>query len=258
MIAEVVAEQRMPPWYASRRHQFSNERGLSAAERRQIAAWVQGGMPEGDPPQAPPATDVSSTSKWEIGEPDLVTRRSKRTRLPARRRSSTIAYVVLALCLYGRHLDHRRRDSARQSPHRAPLQHGALHAGQEVFGREFHHRPRAGRHAADRRRGDGLADSKRLGRRVADSLHDHRETRKEPHVGRFQVPERVVHKEIQALAGDNVEFCHPPGSSAHPIVSSRTLPGDASGIGMFSHMHLRGKDMTFIAHTPRRRTAKRC
>src|SRR6185295_10015492 len=36
MIAEVVADRRMPPWYASRQHKFANERGLSTAERETI------------------------------------------------------------------------------------------------------------------------------------------------------------------------------------------------------------------------------
>src|SRR5262249_50689783 len=43
MIAEVVTDQRMPPWYGGRRHHFSNERGLSSAERRLFSAWVRGG-----------------------------------------------------------------------------------------------------------------------------------------------------------------------------------------------------------------------
>jgi len=66
----------------------------------------------------------------------------------------------------------------------------------------------------------------------------------------FKFPRSIVHKEIRHLQVSTSKIAIPPGASAHPIVSSRTLPGDASGIGMFSHMHLRGKDMTFISHTP--------
>jgi hypothetical protein len=34
------------------------------------------------------------------------------------------------------------------------------------------------------------------------------------------------------------------------VSATRVLEHDAVGVGLFSHMHLRGKDMTFTAHTP--------
>ena len=72
MIGEVVAEERMPPWYGSEQHgHFTNQRGMSIAERQLIADWIQGGCREGDPAKAPPAR-VFDTAEWKIGEPDLV------------------------------------------------------------------------------------------------------------------------------------------------------------------------------------------
>src|SRR5262249_8643083 len=48
MIAEVVADQRMPPWYASPEHgSFTNRRGLTAEERDTILQWVRAGRPKG-------------------------------------------------------------------------------------------------------------------------------------------------------------------------------------------------------------------
>jgi hypothetical protein len=66
----------------------------------------------------------------------------------------------------------------------------------------------------------------------------------------FKFPRGVVHKELKHLQVTTSDFAIPPGAAAHPVVSSRKLSADASGIGMFSHMHLRGKDMVFIAHRP--------
>ncbi|MGE5195320.1 MAG: hypothetical protein ACM3U2_22735 [Deltaproteobacteria bacterium] len=66
----------------------------------------------------------------------------------------------------------------------------------------------------------------------------------------FKFPKGIVHKELKHLQVTTSDFVIPPGAPAHPVVSSRTLPADASGIGIFSHMHLRGKDMAFIAHSP--------
>jgi peroxiredoxin len=49
MIAEVVREQRMPPWHADPKFgHFANEDTLSQDEKDLIYAWVDAGCPEGD------------------------------------------------------------------------------------------------------------------------------------------------------------------------------------------------------------------
>src|SRR5205823_371217 len=55
---------------------------LSAHARREIAAWVRGGMLEGDRALAPPARTFHDT-KWEVGEPDLVLTAVETHDLPA-------------------------------------------------------------------------------------------------------------------------------------------------------------------------------
>jgi len=55
MIAEVVAESRMPPWHADPAHgEFANDRRLADEEKEQIFAWVRRGAPQGDPDDLPP------------------------------------------------------------------------------------------------------------------------------------------------------------------------------------------------------------
>jgi peroxiredoxin/mono/diheme cytochrome c family protein len=55
MIAEVVQEQRMPPWHANPAYgHFANENRLSDEERQLIEQWVANGCPEGDPADLPP------------------------------------------------------------------------------------------------------------------------------------------------------------------------------------------------------------
>jgi mono/diheme cytochrome c family protein len=50
MIAEVVKEQRMPPWHADPAHgEFKNARRLSEDERALIDTWVANGCPQGSP-----------------------------------------------------------------------------------------------------------------------------------------------------------------------------------------------------------------
>jgi hypothetical protein len=58
-IKEQVLNRQMPPWGAVKGFaDFRNDRGLSQEEISLIAAWVEGGAPEGDPslvPELPPA-----------------------------------------------------------------------------------------------------------------------------------------------------------------------------------------------------------
>ena len=72
MIAEVVSNETMPPWYAAGSHgQFQNDSSLTDEQRRALLAWVAAGGPAGNlsqAPEPPPAPD----SEWRIGKPDMV------------------------------------------------------------------------------------------------------------------------------------------------------------------------------------------
>ena len=49
MIAEVVQDERMPPWHASGGHgHFANDRSLSDDEKSVLSAWADAGAPAGD------------------------------------------------------------------------------------------------------------------------------------------------------------------------------------------------------------------
>jgi hypothetical protein len=57
--------------------EFTNDRGLSVAERETIIAWVDQGAPEGDASQAPPARAFNDALIWRLQDqmgapPDLV------------------------------------------------------------------------------------------------------------------------------------------------------------------------------------------
>lgn len=70
-IREVVQEERMPPWFANPAYgHFANDARLSDEEKRSLAAWVEGGCPEGDPAQLPEPRQF--TDGWQIPEPDQV------------------------------------------------------------------------------------------------------------------------------------------------------------------------------------------
>lgn len=72
MIAEVVAEKRMPPWHADSTYgSFANDCSLSDAQRELVLQWVAAGAPEGNPADLPEPRHY--VDGWQLPkQPDLV------------------------------------------------------------------------------------------------------------------------------------------------------------------------------------------
>ena len=65
----------MPPWYVEKDigiQHFKNDPSLSDWEVAAIAAWVENGMPEGDPADMPPPRVFPHNETWIAGQPDLI------------------------------------------------------------------------------------------------------------------------------------------------------------------------------------------
>ena len=70
----------MPPWHVNPQvgiQEFTNDRGLTEAERATILAWVDQGALEGDPTQAPASLEFNDALVWRLenqmgSPPDLV------------------------------------------------------------------------------------------------------------------------------------------------------------------------------------------
>lgn len=69
-IKEYTQERKMPPWKPVDGPAFHSERKLSEKDIATLAAWVDGGTPEGDPKDAPPPRRF--VEGWQLGQPDLV------------------------------------------------------------------------------------------------------------------------------------------------------------------------------------------
>jgi hypothetical protein len=249
MVAEVVDQGRMPPWYGSTRHgTFVNHRGLSAAERMTVVHWVAGGMPSGDASELPAPLPPPS-SVWRIGEPDLVVEIKAPIRLPA---DGIVAYKYFVL------------------PHRFD-QDTWVEAIEirSTNGRSLHHCNLARVKFGERFTQDGFitgyvpggdamvldpGTAVRIPAGSALALQAHYVTTGEAEIDRLQVgfrfPRVVVQKELQVSIVANQRFEIPPGARAHPVRAARKLPADAEGIGMFVHMHLRGRDMLVTTVAP--------
>jgi len=82
MIRNVVQRRIMPPWFAAPHEQddedgqdetgawWANDRSLSQADRTDLLAWIQAGVPLGDPADAP--LPRKFPDDWMIGDPDVV------------------------------------------------------------------------------------------------------------------------------------------------------------------------------------------
>ncbi len=248
MIAEVVADRRMPPWYASRAQTFHNERGLSADERALVASWIKSGAVAGDKKDAPAAKEFDDSS-WEIGEPDLVTTAIAMHSLPAEG-FVDYKYVILPHVF----LQETWISAAEIKPSNPAVVHHCNMAYVSI-GKQFDE----GNFITGRVPGgtamtldDGLAFRIPAGSVVG--LQIHYTTTGKPEKNRmsvgFRFPRHEVRQELRHLQVTTSRFEIPAFAAAHPVQASRTLPCDATGVGMFSHMHLRGKDMTFRAIQP--------
>ena len=89
-IKERVATRQMPPWHIDRTvgvQKFKNDMSLTDEQVETIVRWVDGGSPQGDPKDLPPAKPLVTDNEWQavrdgFGKPDLVVRSSEYT-MPA-------------------------------------------------------------------------------------------------------------------------------------------------------------------------------
>lgn len=72
MIAEVVKENRMPPWHADPQFgKWANDCSLASDERQTLLDWVAAGAPPGDLAKLPPSPEF--VEGWQLSKtPDLI------------------------------------------------------------------------------------------------------------------------------------------------------------------------------------------
>lgn len=91
MIEEVVADRRMPPWYADPKiGHFSNDRALPDQERDALLTWIKSGCPKGDDKDMPPPREFAEG--WRIGKPDVIFTMPKAYEVPAEKPRLGVPY----------------------------------------------------------------------------------------------------------------------------------------------------------------------
>ena len=83
MIHSVLTDDRMPPWNASRDFDgvFVNQRRIPDQDKQMILAWIEGGMPRGNPEEDPQPREWPKD--WRIGKPDKIYKMPKSFQVPA-------------------------------------------------------------------------------------------------------------------------------------------------------------------------------
>lgn len=248
-IAEVVREGRMPPWYASREHgEFINRRGLSASQRRLIADWVRGGCALGDESKIPEPLSRDPAA-WRIGPPDLVIQAAQTTRLPATG-IMPYQYILLPhLFLADTWIQKAEiRPSNPKAVHHCNMAFVAI--GQKFSEANFITGQVPGGEAFELGAGIGF----KIPAYSLLALQVHYVPTGEESTDRISVglsyPRETIQKQLHHFQIVNRKFAITPGDGHHAVTASRTLKCDATGVGMFVHMHVRGKDMQFLAHKP--------
>jgi mono/diheme cytochrome c family protein len=252
-IKQRVVRGEMPPWNADPQYgRFKNDARLSKAEVDTIARWVDGGAVRGDDRDLPPAPRFAEG--WTIGAPDQIFTMTEEYKVPA---EGTIPYQ------YFRIPTNLTEDRWVQAIEIRPGNRAVVHhvisstqpgggnprdertPGRQGFGGTTPNKPGIVYEP-------GVARLLRAGSDLVLQMHyttNGVATTDRTSVGVIYAKEAPT----RMVAGGsvmNLRFEIPPNAESHEVRGSRVLTEDTLLTTMTPHMHVRGKDMTYVAHYP--------
>lgn len=255
-IAEVVRENRMPPWHASPEHgQFANARNLSDNEKRMLLDWVKAGAPEGDPRELPPAPEFAGG--WQMPrDPDLVVAmRDQPFEVPA---SGAVRYQYFVV---DPKLDEDKWvESAEIRPgDRSVVHHILVFAKTENELRKF---DGDGAFLAayvpgflPQKYPDGMAKLIPAGSKLVFQVHYTPNGKATPDLSRigflFADPTKITHAVMTSEAKLTSGLVIPPRAENHRMeADSSKAPVEVQLLNLMPHMHVRGKSFAYELRTP--------
>jgi hypothetical protein len=249
VIREVVEERRMPPWHADPRYgHFANDRSLTAKDRATLLAWVDQGTPRGDTKERPPPRTFSEG--WEIGQPDVVFELPETYYVPAQ---GVVSYV------YFRVPTKFTEDRWVQAAEAVPGDRSVVH---HIIVYVADNSPGSGRrpmHFTGYAPGDapsnfpaGSAKKIPAGADLLIQVHytPNGQVRTDRSKVGFVFAKKKPAREAFTIGIANPDLLIPARSDNVAVASSLVLKSDARLLGLFPHMHLRGKDFKFTVTKP--------
>jgi hypothetical protein len=252
-IKQRVVKREMPPWTADAPHGvFKNDPRLSQKDVDTIAAWVDAGAPRGDDRDMPARPTFAEG--WTIGKPDAIFTMTEDFKVPA---EGTIPYQ------YIRVPTHLTEDKWIQAiefrPSNPAVVHHIIASAQPAGGAPNDERTpgRVGLggitpNMPGETYEPGVARKLPANSEIILQMHyttNGAATSDRTSIGVIYAKEPPK----KALGGGmilNVAFSIPPGADNHEVKASQVLQQDTVLTRLMPHMHMRGKDMTYVATYP--------
>lgn len=252
-ILEVIADNRMPPWFANPKHgTFSNDARLTNEEKQLIQTWIRNGMPEGDRAHLPEPPEFAEG--WRIPKPDQVIRiRDEAFEIPA---EGVVDYQYFRVDPGW--TEDKFVVAAEARPDNVAVVHHII---------AYVIRPGAdGRRGKDRRMmvgyapgstpqilDEGTAMHVKAGSQIVFEMHyTPNGTRQTDlsHIGLKFTDKQNVKRLLRGGAAINHDFEIPPGASNHTVEANYRSRRDELLLEMTPHMHVRGKSFRYEAFYP--------
>lgn len=251
-IREVVDQGRMPPWFADPAiGHFENDARMSDEEKRQIAAWVDAGCPEGDPSDLP--APRTFTDGWNIPEPDLVLNMRERPfQVPA---EGVVDYkhfevdpgftedkwmVACEARPGNRSVVHHILVFLRSPEGKVGLLRGSLLAA---------YAPGSPPRLTD----PGMAKRIPAGSKIVFQMHYTPNGRPQEDMSMLGLKfcdASEVKQEVDSGFVINFAFAIPPGAKDHKVTGKHRFKRDQLLLGLTPHMHMRGKSFRYELRLP--------
>jgi len=248
-IKAAVLQRKMPPWLADQHYgSFANDRRLSNKEIETLAAWADGGAPEGDA-KLTPAVPHFETG-WIIGKPDAVIDTGTDYAVPAQ---GTVAYQYFTVAT--NFTEDKWVESAEVRPDKRAVVHHVIAFLQEPDGRGS---PLAnllvGYAPGEQpmRLNPGTAKLIKAGSKIIFQVHytpNGTATTDRSYIGLRFAKEAPKFRAVTANA-TNRGFAIPPGDPNYQVKSTWTARQEVTLLGLMPHMHLRGKDFKYTVVYP--------
>ncbi len=251
-ILEVIADNRMPPWFANPAHgEFRNDARLCEKEKSLIDKWVKNGMPEGDPAELP--APPKFTKGWRIPKPDQVFyMREEPFNVPAQGVVDYQYFVVETGWDEDKYIY-----AAEARPDNTSVVHHILvyiippGEREQTDARDVLVGYAPGSTPVQLR--DGIALKVPAGSRLLFQMHytpNGYEQHDRSYAGVCFIDKKDVTKLRKGRLAINTRFKIPPNTDNHSVTADYQFHRDESLLAMTPHMHLRGKAFRYEAIYP--------